>query len=156
MSTYDIAFANVIGNEGGYVNDPNDPGGETKFGISKRAYPNTDIANLTIGDAKALYLRDYWLPLNADDLPEGVAVELFDMAVNMGVKTAIKVLQKALGTEPDGIIGPQTRAAIMNADQAKLLRRLYAHRLITYTSMSLWHLYGAGWTNRVANNMLKA
>lgn len=84
MSFFLQAFALVIGEEGGYVDDPNDPGGETKFGISKRAYPNLDIAQLTLEEAQALYQRDYWDKLNLDALSWEMSLILFDAAVNQG------------------------------------------------------------------------
>jgi lysozyme family protein len=88
MSSFDDAFDAVIGVEGGYVNDPADPGGETKYGITKRSYPNLDIANLTLDEAKAIYQRDYWNPLSLDTEPYSVALLLFDAAVNQGVNFA--------------------------------------------------------------------
>ncbi len=84
MSLFDSAFAIVVGEEGNYVNDPNDPGGETKFGISKRSYPNLDIRQLTLDQAKAIYERDYWRALSCDQLPWDIALLTFDAAVNQG------------------------------------------------------------------------
>ena len=85
---FDLAFSLVIGHEGGYVNDPRDPGGETKFGISKKSYPNLNIRLLTLADAKRIYLRDYWNRLQLDRLPDAVRFDLFDAAVNSGLTTA--------------------------------------------------------------------
>ena len=84
MSFFDAAFSIVVGIEAGYVDDPDDPGGETKYGISKRAYPNEDIKNLTLDRAKSLYQRDYWNKLGLDALPWGLALIEFDAAVNQG------------------------------------------------------------------------
>lgn len=84
MSAFDTAFAIVVGIEGGYVNDPKDPGGETKYGISKRRYPNEDIKNLTIERAKFLYQRDYWNSHHCDSLPWAEALLVFDTSVNGG------------------------------------------------------------------------
>jgi len=84
MSNFERAFAVVVGIEGGYVNDPKDPGGATKFGISKRRYPDLDIANLTIGQAQAIYKREYWDEHNLDALEYGKALLVFDTAVNGG------------------------------------------------------------------------
>jgi hypothetical protein len=72
--------------EGGYVNDPDDPGGETKYGISKRAYPDIDIKNLTKAQAKSIYHQDYWIPAGCDKLPWPLCLVVFDTAVNMGLK----------------------------------------------------------------------
>lgn len=83
--TFDDAFVFVIGHEGGYVNDPADKGGETKYGISRRAYPNVDIKALTLDGAKGIYYRDYWLAANCNLYPSAVALAAFDCAVNLGV-----------------------------------------------------------------------
>jgi len=99
MNIFDKAFQDVIGFEGGYVNNPNDKGGETKYGISKRSYPSIDIENLTLDGAKEIYYKDFWntirLELSLID-DEKIAIELFDTAVNMGVGVASKFLQEAL------------------------------------------------------------
>lgn len=83
-ANFDRAFAIVIGIEAGYVNDPKDQGGETKYGISKRQYPDVDIKNLTIDQAKAIYLRDFWNTHDLDALEYGKALLVFDVAVNGG------------------------------------------------------------------------
>ena len=92
----------ILAEEGGYVHHPNDPGGETKFGIAKRAYPHLDIARLTLADAVNLYQRDDWTPMRGDAFPDSLALLLFDSAVNQGPKTAIRLLQKALTLNEDG------------------------------------------------------
>lgn len=84
MSYFDAAFAAVVGVEAGYANDPKDPGGETKYGISKRAYPGVDIKNLTLEGAKAIYLRDYWYPSGCEHMPWALAVCALDCAINQG------------------------------------------------------------------------
>jgi lysozyme family protein len=97
MSRYDIAFPLVISAEGGYVNDPDDPGGETKFGISHKAYPALQIANLTIEDAKLIYLVDYWNKMDCDSLPPPLDLFVFDCAVNMGRARAKEILTDTNG-----------------------------------------------------------
>lgn len=84
MSFFEGAFSIVVGIEAGYVNDPDDPGGETKYGISKRSYPSLDIQNLTIDDARAIYRRDFWDHINLDSLPWELALIRFDCEVNQG------------------------------------------------------------------------
>lgn len=93
---FEVAMAFVRKWEGGYVNDPDDPGGETKYGISKRAYPNEDIKNLTRERAEFLYKRDYWDPLDLNKWPQDKAIVLFNVAVNMGIGRA-----KQFQTKPD-------------------------------------------------------
>jgi lysozyme family protein len=118
MADFEKAVNRTLDIEGGYVDDPHDYGGETKFGISKRSYPDIDIAALTMKGAKAIYKRDYWDKLLLDTIGDQViAEELFDTAVNMGWRTAAKFLQlsiNALGgvLKVDGIIGPKTAAAV--------------------------------------------
>jgi len=120
----------VLKHEGGYVNDPRDPGGETKYGISKRSYPSLDIANLTREDAIAIYYRDFYVKYGYDRLrDEAVATKVFDMAVNMGPATAHRLLQEALvflgyDIAVDGILGPQTIGATNKADPKRLLQVL--------------------------------
>ena len=120
----------VLAHEGGYVNDPTDPGGETKYGISKRSYPRLDIKNLTIEDAKEIYYRDWWQRYGYGRLQdETVATKLLDMAVNVGPSTAHKLLQEALvflgfAVDVDGLIGPQTIGAANKTDPRRLLQVL--------------------------------
>ncbi len=111
MADYAKAIARVIEHEGGYVNDPVDPGGETKYGISKRAYPNLDIKGLSLEDAMVIYKEDYWDKIQGDELMnDELAPNLLDAAVNTGVRRAVKQLQRALdtGLVIDGVIGRKT------------------------------------------------
>lgn len=154
---FDRAFEILIGHEGGYVNDPRDPGGETKYGISKRSYPRTDIKNLTLDQAKEIYKRDFWDAMKADYIPDGaIRLDIFDMAVNSGLKTCTKLLQRSLGVNDDGVLGPDTLAALhdLKWTSDELRSKFNANRLLFYTSLSTWKTYGKGWTKRVANNML--
>lgn len=155
MMDFDRAFELVIGHEGGYVNDPRDPGGETKFGISRKAYPGEDIAGMTLERARLLYRRDYWGPAGCDAWPESIKFEVFDAAVNQGVRTAVKLLQRAVGAADDGVIGPDTIMRVVSANGAWLLRRLQAQRLKFYTSLppAKRDPFLAGWVNRIAHNM---
>jgi lysozyme family protein len=105
--------------EGGYVNHPDDPGGETNFGIAKRSHPDVDIKNLTKEGAKAIYRKEYWDKLRGDDLPLPVALAVMDYGVNSGVMRAAKQLQKSIGASPDGDIGPNTLKALERAVAAK-------------------------------------
>lgn len=113
----------TLQNEGGYVNDPNDAGGETNFGISKRMYPNLDIKNLTKDQAIGIYKREFWDPYPFDKINDfGICRKLFDMSVNMGASRAIKLLQAAEGNiAVDGRLGPISIQAINNDDPTILL-----------------------------------
>lgn len=149
MSYFDRAFAITVAQEGGYSRDPADPGGETKYGISKRAYPDVNIAALTVEDAKAIYRRDYWDRLRCDDLPWPVALATFDFAVNSGVGTAAKKLQAACGAPPDGVIGPLTLARVNTMSGLKLADELFAQRITYDASLKTWPRFGLGWSRRI-------
>lgn len=151
---FDTAFERVIGHEGGYVNDPRDPGGETKFGISKRSYPNEDIANLTIERAKEIYQRDFWTPLG--DAPAAVKFQVFDFAVNSGIQTAIRKLQAAIGVADDGHWGPVSAQRLASMDVNDVLLRFLAYRLDFMASLKTWDAFGRGWARRIARNLMLA
>lgn len=147
MTAFDKAFEILIGHEGGYSLDPHDRGGETKYGISKRAYPHIDIANLTLAQAKAIYRNDYWDKAKCSSLPPDLALLVFDAAVNNGVGAAIRWLQRAAGVVADGIIGPQTIAASFSSGVAE---RFHAMRVDAMTKMPTWPNHGRGWAKRLA------
>jgi lysozyme family protein len=151
MMTFDEAFARLIGNEGGYVNDPRDPGGETKFGISKRAYPDVNIASLTVDGAKAIYYRDFWKPL-ADAHP-AIKFQVFDFAVNSGIQTAIRKLQAAIGVADDGHWGPVSDAAMQAMDVSDVIMLFVAERLDFWRKLKTWPTFGAGWAGRAAADL---
>jgi lysozyme family protein len=135
---FDKAVEVILKHEGGYVNDPVDPGGETNMGISKRAYPYLNIKELTKKDAKDIYFKDYWLKAKCSKLPEELRMIYFDMVVNMGKSRAVKILQKAITakgvkTAVDGGIGPQT---ISNALKSGLEPdRLRSYRVKYYADL---------------------
>lgn len=153
------AVAATLEHEGGYVNDPVDPGGETKFGISKRAYPGENIAALTRERAEAIYLRDYWRPLQCDSFVAPVAFKLFDLAVNIGKRRAVYLLQDAicdLGrvVAVDGVVGPQTILGALACDSSRLVGLMCAKQHAHYENLirrnpSLQR-FAAGWARRAS------
>lgn len=147
-SAFDDAVRFVLGIEGGESDDPRDLGGLTKYGISQRAYPHVDIRALTADDAKDIYYRDYWLPVHGDDLPRGVALALFDMAVNSGVDGAVKTAQRSLGLPVDGVIGPNTLAALSSMSREQLALML-ADRIVRISRGPGWQTYARGWSKRI-------
>lgn len=153
---FDDAFDKLIGHEGGYVNDRRDAGGETKYGISRKAYPGEDIANMTLERAKAIYARDYWGPAGCDGLPDAAKLQVFDMAVNSGVTTAIRTMQRAVGATADGVMGPLTLQAIQSMPAARFIARFNGARLAYLAALSDWPAFGRGWANRVALNLMEA
>jgi lysozyme family protein len=128
------AIAFVLSEEGGYISDPNDPGGETNMGISKRFHPTLDIKNLTIDQAKSVYFTDYWLAAGCQNLPEGLDLMHFDCAVNEGVSTANAIL---------------ATAAWSVAEYA-------AQRIVRYAASPLFSRYGLGWSRRVIAALVAA
>lgn len=153
---FDDSFAKLIGNEGSYVCNPNDPGGATNFGISQRAYPGEDIKGMTLARARELYARDYWGPAGCDALPDAAKFQVFDMAVNSGVKTAIRTMQRAIGTTADGILGPVTLQAIQSMPGPRFIARFNGARLAFYAALPTWPNFGRGWANRIALNLMEA
>lgn len=156
MTTFDQAFDRLIGHEGGYINDPKDRGGETKYGISRRSYPGEDIAGMTLERAKTIYLRDYWGPAGCDAVPDGIRFDLFDMAVNSGVKPAVKTLQRACGETADGVLGPLTLQAVQSIPPLRLVARFNGARLLYMADAHTWPAHGRGWARRIALNLLEA
>ena len=151
--TFDIAFTRLLGHEGQYSNDPNDPGGETNWGISKRSYPHVDIKALTREGAKVIYFRDFWVRIDAYRLDDGVAFQVFDFAVNSGIETAMRYLQRAVGVADDGHWGPVSRRAAMAMSEPDILMRLNAERLDFMTRLKNWPHAGRGWARRIAQNL---
>jgi lysozyme family protein len=142
------AFAIVIGEEGGYCNDAADPGGATKYGISHAAYPDLDIPNLTLAGAQAIYQRDYWDKIAGDRLDPGLALLVFDAAVNNGVGRATEWLQVAARVAVDGVIGDVTVGAA-NQNVVATCAEFMARRMLFMASLSTWKNFGLGWARRL-------
>lgn len=157
MSNFIKAVDVVLHHEGGYVNHPNDPGGETIYGISRRSHPDVwRNGRPTIEDAKRIYHRDYWLPIKADALPLPIALMVFDAAVNAGNRQAARFLQRALRIHDDGIIGPTTLAAANRADTRTLVISIAAERNLFNSGLKNWGSFGLGWSRRVVDVAITA
>lgn len=151
---FDVAIERVLAVEGGYTAGlAGDPGGETNFGISKRSYPNVDIKALTRDGAKAIYRTDFWLRVHADVMPDVIAYQALDFAVNSGIETAVRKLQAALGVADDGHWGPVTQAAVKVMPMAVLGFRFLSLRLDFMRSLTNWPQSGKGWAGRIATDM---
>ena len=152
MKLFNKCIEIVLKHEGGYVNDPDDWGGETNYGIAKRYFPNEDIKNLTIERAKELYYQHYWLPMNLEGIQnESAVLEIFDFGVNAGRGRAIKKAQELAGVLADGICGTVTTNAINSykgdfVEDYKEKRRKY-YRYIAGKRNNVKFL--RGWLNRV-------
>ena len=159
---FDRAVKTTLEHEGGYVNDPADPGGETKWGISKRAFPDLDIRSLSIDEAKEIYRRKYWEPLRCGEMDSPViAAEIFDTAVNVGVKGAVIIAQKALAylgerIVEDGKMGPLTIGALnawARKDEQALFKCLNGFQFIHYVKITGQNeslkRFARGWMKRI-------
>lgn len=167
-SAFHRSFEALIGHEGGYSTDPADRGnwtsgkigvGElkgTKYGIAAHEFPDLDIKGLTLAQAKQIYFDRYWKAVRGDELPEPIAFEAFDMAVNHGPTKAIELMQSALGVRSDGVIGPVTLAAAKKAEPARFIAHVNAERIFYYTDIKSWPTHGKGWARRVAANLRRA
>ncbi len=163
--SFNAALAFVQRWEGGWVDDPHDPGGVTKWGITIRTLlangldmnndgivNRKDIIDMTPEQAGKIYYRDYWLAAACPRLPSPLALPVYDCAVNQGVKRASRILQKSVGANVDGIIGSQTIAAVnlhWKRDPTRLLGEFCARRAVHYSSLSQILRYGLGWFRRL-------
>jgi len=151
-------FALVLKNEGGYVDNPSDPGGATNLGCTKATWeawvghPVTkdDIKALMPNDVMPLYKAKYWDTINGDNLPEGVDYAVFDFAINSGPSRAAKTLQSVLNTNPDGQIGPTTLRALETANAREVATAVCEARLAFLQSLSTYGTFGKGWSRRVS------
>lgn len=155
MANFELAVTKTLLREGGskLTKTPGDVGGVTKYGISKRAYPQIDIEKLTEEKAKQIYRTDYWDKINADLIPSQiVAEEIFDTAVNMGVKGAVKLVQLVLNLVPDGQFGPKTLAAVISLDDASFLTKFKLVKIARYAAICnsdpIQTKFLLGWINR--------
>lgn len=143
---FEAAVDRVLGHEGGYANDPDDRGGETNYGISKRAHPDVDVASLTAGQARQIYRQDYWEAINADSLPDDVREMAFDAAVNHGVGWTKAALQE-VGNDVDKLYQKRKKLyqALAKEDpsQEKFLDG-WMNRLESYVPRRPWLKYGGG------------
>lgn len=165
MTMFDKAFERVFTNEGGFQDDPKDRGnwtsgkvgvGElkgTKFGLAAMTYPQLDIKNLTLSQAKEIYKRDWWDKLGMERFRSAMQYQMFDAAINHGMHNATKILQYAVSAKADGIIGPKTRAAAASMELNDLLMCFLAERLVFMTDIRTWEHYGKGWARRIAHNL---
>lgn len=171
-SLAEVEIKKLIVLEGAFGKDPRDKGnwtggehgvGElkgTKYGISAAKYPDLDIENLTEQQAEAIYKQDYWDKCRCNDLPPALAVMMFDAAVQHGAdenpNDAPAMLQRAIGSVPDGKIGPKTIEAAQKINTHRALRNLSAERAVYYSSLRNWPIYKEGWMKRLMEQVISA
>jgi lysozyme family protein len=159
QSNFETCLALMLAHEGGFVNHPQDPGGMTNLGVTKRVWEEwvghevdeKQMRALTHEMVAPLYKRKYWDACRADDLVAGVDYVVFDVAVNSGPGRAVKFLQSCVGVTADGGFGPATLAAVKKSeeDPARLIEMYCARRLEFLQSLKTFETFGKGWSRRV-------
>lgn len=148
MTVFAQCLSFIFLHEGGYSNDPNDPGGETNFGIAAAWQPGLDTSKLTRDQAASIYKREFWDLLRCDELPPAVACAVFNFGVQHGPIDAAMALQSVVGARPDGIVGPET-VRMANAREAlPTARDVIARSVIDQSKSRNWEKYRYGWTRR--------
>ena len=156
-SNYDKCLKTILHHEGGYVNHPKDPGGETNLGVTKRVYEEhggtKDMKDLLVEDVAPIYKKGYWDKMKGDDLPGGLDLCVFDFGVNAGPGRAAKFLQQMIGTTVDGGIGPNTLAKVeeyvRENGEHETVKKYQEMRQKYYEQLSTFATFGRGWTRRV-------
>jgi len=147
----------VLKSEGGFVNNPNDPGGMTNLGVTKRVWEEYTghevdekaMRGLTPEKVAPMYEQKYWRPCYGEVLPRGLDFVVFSMGVNAGPGRSVKLLQSSLGCVPDGIIGPRTRGLISDSNCATLIAKFSESRRDYYRALKTFPIFGKGWLTRV-------
>lgn len=155
--TYDDAMGHILESEGGYTNDPQDSGGATNWGITiwdARMYwkPHAtaaDVRAMPLSVAMEIYRKHYADPMHYDELPAGVDYAVLDYGINSGISRSAKVLQRLVGADVDGKMGPQTVAATLKADSVRLINQICDERLHFLQGLHIWSTFGRGWSRRV-------
>ena len=164
ISNWQKSFELMLKSEGGYVNNPADPGGMTNLGVTKATWENwvgresdeAEMRGLTPEKVEPLYKKKYFDAVRGDELPMGLDYLMFDFAVNAGAGRAIKTLQTAVGVTPDGGFGPMTMAAVQAVDPNELIEQFSQAKEDFYRSLTTFATFGKGWLNRVADVKVKA
>lgn len=159
-----IALAHVLKHEGGFVNDPADPGGATNHGITIKTLAAArgesvtvqDVRDLSRDEAETIYRERYWTPCRCDELPPALDLMVFDCAVNQGPGRAIRFLQEAVGVRADGVIGPVTLKAARDSEPGAAECEYAARRMVHYGSLSTFSRFGLGWSRRMMDTLRAA
>jgi|DEB0MinimDraft_3_1074331.scaffolds.fasta_scaffold90500_2 lysozyme family protein len=156
--TFESCLPYILKEEGGFIDHPEDPGGATNHGITRKTWETftgkkatiDDIKKLTISDVTPAYKKLYWDKVRGDELPLGVNLAVFDFAVNSGPTTAIRHLQKVADVEADGIFGPDTKREVWAMDANQLIFDLCQSRYLFLHSLDHFPTFGRGWTSRIS------
>ena len=157
---FDECLKMLLHHEGGYVNHPSDPGGETNLGVTKKVYQEwggtKDMKDLTVEDVAPIYKKNYWDRCKCDDLESGVDWVVFDWAVNSGTGRSAKAIQKICGATQEGAIGPKTLALIGKQNTQYVVEEFGKIRQDFYESLKTFDTFGKGWTRRNKETTEKA
>ena len=154
----------ILQSEGGFVNDPQDPGGATNLGVTLKTLSSwlgrpasvAEVKALTPAAVAPIYQANYWNAVHCGALPTGVDLMVFDEAVNQGPGRAMRSLQAAVGITPDGVYGASTRAAVQSCDPSATIRAIAADREAFYRSLPTFARFGPGWLARLQRTQAKA
>ena len=153
---FEECMARLLDHEGGYIWHREDPGGETNLGVTRAVYEqyagrqvmDGEMEGLTHDDVYPIYKENYWDRVRADDLPSGVDWAVFDFCVNSGVSRSAKALQRIVGVEQDGGIGPMTLQAVASIEPVDIVDQMHYMREGFYRSLSTFDTFGRGWLRR--------
>ena len=162
--SFDLCLPIILASEGGFVNNPQDPGGATNLGVTLNTLSDwyghaatvDDVRALTVDDVAPLYQVRYWAVAHCDDCPQGLDLMVFDEAVNQGVGRAIRTLQSAVGVADDGAYGPATQAAVKACNPADAINAMAAAREAFYRGLSTFPTFGKGWLARLQRTQAAA
>jgi lysozyme family protein len=163
-ANFEACVAFTLEEEGGFTNDPRDPGGATKYGITRATLSlwrglnctAADVHALTLAEAEDIYHHNYWIKMKADVLPVGVDLMVFDFGVNAGPARGVQELQQALGVTRDGVIGPITLATLAAQDTVTVLSTMAGLQKAYYRSLSTYPVFGRGWDSRTLRRLATA
>jgi lysozyme family protein len=155
---FEEALKAILKHEGGYVHHPRDPGGMTNLGVTKKVWEEwvkhsvdeKAMRALTPELVSPMYKKKYWDAVKGDELPDGLDYLMFDFAINAGPGRAIKTMQKAIGTTPDGAIGPKTMQSLKEMNPTQLIEKFSVEKESFYRSLPTFQTFGKGWLRRVA------
>lgn len=164
IGNFNNSLALVLKSEGGYSDNPVDPGGRTNLGVTQSVWEEwvghpvdeKVMRNLTPEYVAPMYKKKFWQPCFGDDLPKGLDYAVFDFAVNAGPGRAVKTLQSAIGCLPDGVIGAKTMGAINDADVCSVIQNFCNARAEFYKGLKTFPVFGKGWLNRIEDVKLNA
>ena len=164
QNNFDKCLEMLLHHEGGYVNNVHDRGGMTNLGVTKRVYDDwigresteQEMRDLTPDDVAPIYKKNYWDRVKGDSLPSGLDWACFDWAVNSGSGRPAKAVQRAVGAEPDGAIGPQTLGLIMEKDPEFIIDYVYIVRKAFYEGLDDYKHFGRGWSRRNKETLKQA